>query len=261
MPSAASVTTASTSAGTCDRSIGSSPRIAGSARSHPRGRPPREPGNVSPPPVSLQFRIRSSSRRQALVRSHQPPDSARRPPPSRWHPGRQHRRRSCGNSSATTTASGLTAPTRRSSGRATRCDPQPEGRGRRPLPHRQRNAGLSDARGRPGRRTAFVRLPESLRPITDGSKPGRDRCADSTHCGLLGSSRQVTRSFRTCAADTTTSSLTNRRSRPHRLRPTHPLHLSRVPRSSPRQDHPTLNQRNRAVRMLWGTDMVSGSPI
>src|SRR6185437_13847846 len=52
--------------GTWDRSIGSSPRIAGSARNHPRWRPPREPGNVSPPPVSLQFRIRTSSRRQAF---------------------------------------------------------------------------------------------------------------------------------------------------------------------------------------------------
>ena len=52
MPKAASVKPASTSAGTWDRSIGSSPRIAGSARSHPRWRPPGESGNVSPPPVS-----------------------------------------------------------------------------------------------------------------------------------------------------------------------------------------------------------------
>jgi hypothetical protein len=36
------------------------------------------------------------------------------------------------------------------------------------------------------------------------------RCADSTECGLLGSSRPVTRSFGTCAAATTTSELTNR---------------------------------------------------
>ena len=64
MPRAASVMPASTSAGTWDRSMGSSPRIAGSARSHPRWRPPRESGNLSPPPVSLRFRVRSSSRRQ-----------------------------------------------------------------------------------------------------------------------------------------------------------------------------------------------------
>ena len=71
MPRAASVMPANTSAGTRDRSMGSSPRITGSARSHPRQRPPRESGNASPPPRSLRFRIRPSSRRQALLRSEQ----------------------------------------------------------------------------------------------------------------------------------------------------------------------------------------------
>ena len=45
-----------------------------------------------------------------------------------------------------------------------RRDPQPEGRGRRrPLRQRQRHAGAGDARGRPGRRAASVRLPADPR--------------------------------------------------------------------------------------------------
>ena len=81
MPRAASVMPASTSAGTWDRSIGSSPRIAGSARSHPRWRPPREPGNVSPPPVPCGFGFVHHPAARRFVRSQQPADPARRPPP------------------------------------------------------------------------------------------------------------------------------------------------------------------------------------
>jgi hypothetical protein len=47
MPKAANVRPAKTSAGIWDRSMGNSPRIGGSARSHPRWRPPGESGNVS----------------------------------------------------------------------------------------------------------------------------------------------------------------------------------------------------------------------
>ena len=74
MPRAASVMPASTSAGTRDRSMGSSPCITGSARSQPRWRPrsqprwrpPREADTVSPPPVSLPFQIGQSSLRQGV---------------------------------------------------------------------------------------------------------------------------------------------------------------------------------------------------
>ena len=58
MPRAASVMPASMSAGTWARSMGRTPCITRSARSHPRWWPPREAGTVSPPPVSPRFRIR-----------------------------------------------------------------------------------------------------------------------------------------------------------------------------------------------------------
>src|SRR2546429_570994 len=73
MPRAASVNPASTSAGTRDRSMGSTPRITGSVRCHPRQRPAARSGTASPP-HPRPFGVRSSSRRPALLRPLQPPD-------------------------------------------------------------------------------------------------------------------------------------------------------------------------------------------